>query len=73
MTKDELITKQQLQLEEYKIAMKENAKLKHDLTMRFVAIGQPLNDNRLQFNKDQQKWCFGVLELIESINCAGAG
>lgn len=73
MTKDELITKQQLQLEEYKIAMEENMELNKKLVMKFIAIGQPLNDNVLQFNKEQLKWCFGVMELIEQMNCAVEG
>jgi hypothetical protein len=69
MTKDELITKQQLEIEGYKIAIAENYKLKTDLLMRFYAIGQPLNDNKLQFNKPQMMWCFKTVELVESINC----
>lgn len=68
MTKDELITKQQLQIEEYKKMLEENTELKRDLEMKFYAIGQPLNDNVLQFNKEQQKWCFGVVALVEQLN-----
>ena len=68
MTKDELIAKQQLEIEEYKQMLKENTKLKRDLVMMFYAIGQPLNDNILQFNKEQHKWCFRVVELIEELN-----
>jgi SMC interacting uncharacterized protein involved in chromosome segregation len=68
MTKDELIAKQQLQIEEYKKMLKENTELKRDLEMMFYAIGQPLNDNILQFNKEQQKWCFRVVSLVEQLN-----
>jgi SMC interacting uncharacterized protein involved in chromosome segregation len=68
MTKDELIAKQQLQIEEYKKMLKENTELKRDLEMMFYAIGQPLNDNILQFNKKQQKWCFRVVSLVEQLN-----
>jgi len=68
MTKDELITKQQLEIEEYKQKLIENTKLKKDLEMRFYAIGQPLNDNCLMFNKEQLKWCFKTVELVESLN-----
>jgi hypothetical protein len=68
MTKDELIVKQQLQIEEYKQMLEENSQLKHDLEMSFYAIGQPLNDNVLQFNREQKKWCFGVVSLIEQLN-----
>jgi SMC interacting uncharacterized protein involved in chromosome segregation len=68
MTKDELISKQQLQIEEYKQMLQENTELKRDLEMMFYAIGQPLNDNILQFNKEQQKWCFRVVALVDQLN-----
>ena len=68
MTKDELITKQQLQIEEYKHIFEENSKIIKSLNGMFYNIGQPLNDNVLRFNKDQQKWCFGVIDLIEQMN-----
>lgn len=68
MTKDKLITKQQLEIEEYKQKLIENAEIKKDLEMRFYAIGQPLNDNYLQFNKEQLKWCFKTVVLVESLN-----
>lgn len=68
MTKDELITKQQLQIEQYKEMLKENKELKSQIIGKFYNIGQPLNDNVLQMNKDQMKWCFGVVELAEQLN-----
>lgn len=68
MTTEELITKQQLKIEEYKSAAKENKTIVHKIKSKFYAIGQPLNDNALQFNAAQRKWCFEVMELIESIN-----
>lgn len=68
MTQEQLITKQQIEIEEYKQLLQENVKIKHDLTMRFYAMGQPLNDNILKFNQDQLKWCVKIIELIESIN-----
>ena len=68
MTKDELIAKQQLQIEEYKQMLEENSELIKDLKMRFYAIGQPLNDNVLMFNKDQLLWCFKTVELVEQLN-----
>ena len=68
MTKDELITKQQLQIEEYKEMLKENKELKRQIVGKFYSIGQPLNDNVLQMNKDQLMWCFGVVELVEQLN-----
>lgn len=68
MTKEELITKQQLEIEEYKIAAKENNETIKELKGQFIGIGQPLNDNVLRFNGYQLQWCYRVLELIESLN-----
>lgn len=68
MNKDELIIKQQLQIEEYKQMLEQNSELIADLKMRFYAIGQPLNDNVLMFNKEQLKWCFKTVELVECLN-----
>lgn len=68
MTKDELIAKQQLQIEEYKEKLKENKELIEQIIGKFYNIGQPLNDNILQMNKDQLKWCFGVVGLVEQLN-----
>ncbi len=68
MTKDELVAKQQLQIEEYKNMLEENEEIMKSLLCKFYCIGQPLNDNVLQMNKDQMKWCFGVVELAEQVN-----
>jgi hypothetical protein len=48
--------------------LEENSEIIKSLTGKFYNIGAPLNDNVLQFNKDQQKWCFGVVALVEQIN-----
>lgn len=47
--------------------LKANKKLKKSLIMKLYAIGEPLNDNMLQFNKEQTEWCFEVLSLVEQI------
>jgi hypothetical protein len=73
MTKDELITKQQLEIEQYKEMLEENADIVSSLTGLFFNIGQPLNDNVLNFNKEQQKWCFSVINLIEQLNSVKKG
>ena len=65
MTKEELITNQQLQIEEYKKLMSENKELHYQIIGKFYNIGQPLNDNVLQMNKQQMAWCFEVVELAE--------
>jgi len=68
MTKDELIAKQQLQIEEYKKMLKENKELRKQIIGKFYNMGQPLYDNILQMNKDQLKWCFEVVGLVEQLN-----
>jgi hypothetical protein len=68
MTKDELIAKQQLEIEDYKAQLIENTKIGREIKGKFYNIGAPLNDNILQFNKDQMKWCFQVVELVERLN-----
>ena len=68
MTKDELITKQQLQIEEYEGMLKVNKELKSQIIGKFYNIGQPLNDNVLQMNEDQMRWCFEVVHLVEHLN-----
>lgn len=69
MKKDELIVKQQLELEKYKEMLEENKKLKSKITGKFYNCGQPLNDNVLQMNEAQMKWCFEVVGLVEDLNC----
>jgi len=68
MTKDELIAKQQLEIQHYKAKLIENTKIGREIKGKFYNIGAPLNDNILQFNKDQMKWCFQVVELVEQLN-----
>lgn len=67
MTQTELITKQQLQIEEYKQILQQNKKLKRQIISKFYSMGQPLNDNVLQMNKEQMKWCFEVVGLAEQL------
>ena len=68
MTKDELIAKQQLEIEDYKAQLIENTKIGREIKGKFYNIGAPLNDNILQFNKEQKKWCFQVVELVRQLN-----
>lgn len=69
MKKDELIVKQQLEIEKYKEMLEENKKLKSKIIGKFYGCGQPLNDNILQMNKPQMKWCFEVVGIAEDLNC----
>lgn len=68
MTPEQLIAKQQLEIEEYKQAIEENKTIVKNLKSKLYSIGAPLNDNCLQFNKEQLRWCIQVSELIECIN-----
>ena len=68
MTKDELITKQQLQIEGYKEKLKENKELVKQAIGMCYNIGQPLNDNVLKMNNPQMKWCFDICNIIKEIN-----
>ena len=68
MTKDELISKQQLELESYRLQLEDNERVLDILRLRFYAVGAPLNDNSLRFNDPQLKWCFKTFDLIEQIN-----
>ncbi len=65
---ERLISSQYLQIEHYKKVIEQNKKLKKQLMGMFYNIGAPLNDNILMFNKDQHKWCFEVVALIEDLN-----
>lgn len=68
MTKEELITSQQLKIEQYKAVLKKNSKIISLLKGSFAGIGMPLNDNVLEFNKKQLNWCYSVLLLIEQLD-----
>jgi hypothetical protein len=68
MTKEELIVKQQLLIEEYEQKLINNGKIQDQLINKFYGIGQPLNDNNLLFNDAQLKWCISVMKIAESIN-----
>ena len=68
MTKDELIAKQQLEIEGYKSKLIENTEIARQIRCKFYSVGAPLNENILQFNKEQLKWCFQVVQLLERLN-----
>lgn len=67
MTKDELITKQQLEIEEMKENLKSDSEIRWNLISMFYAVWWPLNDNILQFNLEQRKWLRWVVQTIETI------
>jgi hypothetical protein len=69
LTKDELIARQQIQIEEYKENMRTNGKILVSLVGKFYSIGAPLNDNCLKMNKEQLLWCQEVMNLIKEMEC----
>jgi len=69
--KFKLIGKQQLEIDRYQQSHERDKKTLKLLRLKFYAIGQPLNDNNLKFNKEQLKWCFSVLGLIETLGAKG--
>lgn len=67
MTKAQLITKQQLEIEDLRKKIAEHKKIKSALHNKFYAMGAPLNDNILAFNHKQMQWCAGVTILIDQL------
>jgi len=67
MTQEELITKQQLRIEELESDKKENKIVLSHIFNKFYGVGQPLNDNILKFNKDQMAWCFHLYTLTNNL------
>ena len=67
MKKNTIIAKQQIEIESYKIIFKENHAIHKDIFGMFYSVGQPLNDNKLNFNKDQLQWVFELYELTKIV------
>ena len=68
MSELELIGKQQIEIEKLRSLLSDTNTILDELHRKFYGIGQPLNDNILQFNDAQLKWCASVFRLIEQIN-----
>lgn len=67
MTREELITQQQLELEEFRRKSINNKEVRQKLLGKIFGIGQPMNDNKMKMNNDQLSWVAGVWELIEQL------
>ena len=67
MNKYELISKQQLEIENYKKQITKNKEIINKLHPLFYGTGQPLNDNRLKLNNEQLSWVLSVYNLIDQI------
>lgn len=64
MTKEELITQQQLHIEELKIELLEAYDNFESIHLLLYAIGAPLNDNVLNFNREQRDYLRMIGNLI---------
>ena len=71
MNNNQLIVKQQLQIEELKDIIANNEIIKNELHRLLFSIGAPMNDNLLQFNKNQIAWCGKIACVMENRNCIG--
>lgn len=67
MTKNELIVKQQLKLEEIKSSRKKNKEVLKKIHGKFYGIGQPLNGDTLNFNAKQLEWVWELYELTQEL------
>lgn len=66
MTEQELITKQQLEIEELK---QENEHIKEQMRNIYkiiYGIGGPLNDNKAQFNERQRDYFHNIVKNIDT-------
>lgn len=60
MTKDELIVKQQLELEELRAELAELKSSIQRANLIMICIGGPLNDNSLKYTKEQMADFFRI-------------
>ena len=68
MTKEELITKQCLQIEDMRSIILDCETKINEVRNMFVSVGSPLNDNILKMNREQLIWCQEVLNKLLEIN-----
>lgn len=67
MTKEELIAKQQIEIEEQKIEIFNHIESAKTIYMLAYGVGWPLNDNILSFNKEQRDFIRRMVNQIEDI------
>ncbi len=65
MTKDELITKQALEIEGHKQTILEFEKAKQEIHSTLFNIGAPLNDNSLAFNPAQREVLHHIADVLD--------
>lgn len=67
MDRDQLIAKQQLEIENLKGRVYEMNNVLRDIKLTLVCIGGPLNDNKLMYSKEQRKPLHEINRMIEDI------
>ena len=65
MTKNDLIAKQQLEIEHLKIRLARANEDKQKITSALICIGGPLNDNKLGYSVPQRNYLQQILDLAE--------
>jgi len=65
MTHEELIAKQQIEIEEYKQAVGVAQKYFHQIMISIICIGGPLNDNKKGYTPIQKKDFQEILDHAE--------
>jgi len=64
MTKDELIAKQQIEIEELRQKISEHKKIFKNIRGIIYGIGGPLNDNKLGYTRPQMKIFWDIMKGI---------
>ena len=65
MTKDELITKQQLEIEHFKNELVEKIEMIRQVGSILYCIGGPLNDNKGGFTREQLHTFWRIKEALD--------
>lgn len=67
MDEHEMIARQQFEIENLKEQLEAHREVIRNLKGYLYGIGQPMNDNILQFNKRQLQWCLLVVNEIDKL------
>ncbi len=67
MTKNKIIVKQLLKIERLKSVNKQNINTADLIHKKFICIGGPLNENKLQFNAEQLRFLKEIDDQIQNI------
>lgn len=64
MNKNDLIIKQQIEIEELKSSLQEYEDVLKGVSGMLFSVGAPLNDNILNFNKEQRAFLHRIAQMI---------